>query len=84
MLEHIRNYFPAFICILLLAAAGSAQQTFEGYSYTVHAGADGAGPINYLSQNSIQVFLAGTKQTVAAPGLAACDGSNVRDKPDRC
>jgi hypothetical protein len=78
MLENYRHYCFALLTVLILTAGTYAQQTFEGYSYTVHAGADGAGPLNYLSQNSIQVFLAGTKQQAPAAGLTACDGSNVR------
>ena len=67
---------------LTLCGGIYGQNRFEGYSLTVEANNDGLCPLRYLpganNGNSLEVYIAGTRQSVKAINLKACDGSEVR------
>ena len=64
---------------LVFITSAAAQNRFEGYSFTIDAGMDGACPIKYMPQlgdrNGVDVFVAGTDQQTRATGLTPCGGS---------
>ena len=76
-----RRNMPAVLMILLFAISASAQNRFDGYSFTLAAVDDSSCPLRYLpvagGANSIDVYLAGTGQKSAATGITPCDGSRV-------
>ncbi len=74
--------FWVIAAMFIFASAAVAQNRFEGYSFTLAAGSDGACPMRYLppngDQNGVDVYLAGTNQQTPATGITACGGSRAQ------
>ena len=80
---HLKKILTPLAAILLLTTAHAyGQNRFDGYSLTVEANNDGLCPLRYLPSagggNAIEIFVAGTNQSVKATGITACNGSSMQ------
>jgi len=75
--------FLTITLALVLSTYTFGQNRFEGYSLTVEADNSGICPVRYLPSsgagNAVDVYVAGTNQTVKAAGITACGGSVVQN-----
>lgn len=76
------KWYVLFIVMTALSIAAYGQNRYEGYSLTVEADNSGICPLRYLPSsgagNAVDIYVAGTNQSVKATGITACNGSTLQ------